>query len=160
MKGGERDGGRGDGGRELGKGEGGRETGTTPGPGTYYEVRLNAWNCSCPAFTVSSFSSSTSYITSTSHTTHTTSTSHTSHTAHTNHTTTSPFHPPKTEENGKPSFGGFRRGKDERLPPICKHLLACLLSEWSGRDGVFEWGVHCRKVSRDEMAGWAGGWRE
>ncbi|PQE22814.1 ubiquitin carboxyl-terminal hydrolase family protein [Rutstroemia sp. NJR-2017a BBW] len=51
------------------------------------------------------------------------------------------------------SYGGMRREEegDENPPPICKHLLACLLGErW---DGVLGGLVKERVVGREEMAG-------
>ncbi|KAF2206968.1 hypothetical protein CERZMDRAFT_71859 [Cercospora zeae-maydis SCOH1-5] len=66
-----------------------------------YEVRLAAWNCSCPAFALSAFPASASEASD----------------------------PPSTEEQIRQSqwlVGGLTLGEDI---PICKHLLACLLIE-------------------------------
>ncbi|KAI5195193.1 hypothetical protein E4T39_08324 [Aureobasidium subglaciale] len=48
--------------------------------------------------------------------------------------------------------GGLSLGKDV---PMCKHLLACVLSERGGMFGAY---VKTREVSVGELAGWAAGW--
>jgi hypothetical protein len=99
---------------------------------TSYEVRLGAWNCSCPAFAFSAFP---------------------------------PVHPeppvptykPGSEiqaEEGAWSFGGVSLG--EGIPPVCKHLLACVLAEQCA--GLFGRCVEERVVNVEEAAGWAAGW--
>lgn len=97
---------------------------------THYEVRTSSWSCSCPAFAFSAF----------------------------------PANPPTDEEDGDDEtatgedkeqqwiVGGLSLGKDV---PMCKHLLACVLAE---RGGLFEGYVKTRKVSVEELAGWAAGW--
>ncbi|KAL9001982.1 MAG: hypothetical protein Q9188_005078, partial [Gyalolechia gomerana] len=114
--------------------------------GRSYEVRLKAWNCSCPAFAFASVgcigvegletgdegdgrgwgveedADERSRV--------------------------------EGEDRGKDGrFGGLIRGEGDM--PVCKHLLACLLSEsWKGFGGF----VEERVVGRDEMSGWAAGW--
>jgi hypothetical protein len=99
---------------------------------TSYEVRLGAWNCSCPAFAFSAFS---------------------------------PIHPeppvPTYEpggeiqtEQGAWIFGGVSLG--EGMPPVCKHLLACVLAEQCA--DLFGRCVEERLVNVEEAAGWAAGW--
>ncbi|ORX99815.1 hypothetical protein BCR34DRAFT_592802 [Clohesyomyces aquaticus] len=98
---------------------------------TSYEVRLNAWNCSCPAFAFSAFPA-----TSTS--------------------TVIPPPSPSSFTEGKHTewcFGGLSLGSG--IPPVCKHLLACVLVE---RGGYFEKCVLERRVCGAEAAGWAAGW--
>lgn len=68
---------------------------------THYEVRLDAWSCSCPAFTFSAFKADPQT---------------TLNTLGTNIDTS----------NFGWLFGGLTRGTDM---PICKHLLACVLVE-------------------------------
>ncbi|KAF2182787.1 hypothetical protein K469DRAFT_690522 [Zopfia rhizophila CBS 207.26] len=109
---------------------------------TSYEVRLNAWNCSCPAFAFAAFPS---------------------------------IHPEppvprldnqkswQVNSEGEASveddnergwlFGGMSLGED--TPPVCKHLLACVLAE---RCKIFEDFVEIRDISIEEAAGWAAGW--
>ncbi|KAK3646603.1 hypothetical protein LTR56_000507 [Elasticomyces elasticus] len=95
---------------------------------TYYEVRLNAWSCSCPAFAFSAFP------------------------------VTSPEGQiPRRKSTDVPessswTFGGLSQGTDM---PICKHLLACTLVEHSS---MFEDMVEERIVSAEQLAGWAAGW--
>ncbi|KAI4202168.1 MAG: hypothetical protein LQ346_002020 [Caloplaca aetnensis] len=116
--------------------------------GQHYEVRLRAWNCSCPAYALvwvgylgdGAFGGLN-------------------------------FHDgqediKKAEEaiegmrgevvegmGREDRFGGLMRGDGGM--PVCKHLLACLLAEsWKGfKDYVEE-----RVVEREEMSGWAAGW--
>lgn len=98
----------------------------------YYEVRLTAWSCSCPAFAFSAFpataSDNGSALQSTTHNDGSTST------------------PPDWV------FGGLTLGTNM---PVCKHLLACVLVEHSTMFAHF---VEERMVSTEEMAGWAAGW--
>lgn len=120
-----------------------------------YEVRLQAWNCSCPSFTISAFRdpeeagpeldsdnidvevddnvdipveplSSTSSATT-------------------------------TEEY---RFGGtLTRGVTRSSPPVCKHLLACVLLVRCPRLFGTGTGPHSRLVvSAKELAGWCAGW--
>lgn len=96
---------------------------------TSYQVRLRAWNCSCPAFAFAAFPA-----------------------AHTEPT----HHPTKTSERkeGAWSFGGVSLGQD--MPPVCKHLLACVLVERC--EGLFGRFVVEREVCVAEAVGWAVGW--
>ncbi|OCK85315.1 hypothetical protein K432DRAFT_343476 [Lepidopterella palustris CBS 459.81] len=92
---------------------------------TSYEVRLTAWNCSCPAFAFAAFPSA--------------------------------LPEPVPPEDGAYledwSFGGVSLGTG--TPPVCKHLLACVLIE---RCEMFKDFVEERDVSVEEAAGWAAGW--
>jgi hypothetical protein len=93
-----------------------------------YEVRLRAWNCSCPSFAMAAFRA--------------------------------PAGSDDEEEeqqggegNGVYVFGGsLTHGTTRRAPPVCKHLLACLLAVRcpglvEGDDAV------CVRVSREVLAG-------
>ena len=51
-------------------------------------------------------------------------------------------------------FGGISLG--DGMPPVCKHLLACVLAERC--KGLFGGFVEERDVSVEEAAGWAAGW--
>lgn len=97
---------------------------------TYYEVKLNAWSCSCPAFTFSAFPSTAP--------------------ARSMESSNSSSHSGAQDINWL--FGGLTRGGDM---PICKHLLACVLVE---HGNAFTHFVEEREVSAEEMAGWAAGW--
>ncbi|KAJ4348661.1 uncharacterized protein N0V89_010039 [Didymosphaeria variabile] len=99
---------------------------------TSYEVRLRAWNCSCPAFAFSAFP---------------------------------PVHPEpsvpmyepgpgRQAEGDEWSFGGASLA--DGIPPVCKHLLACVLAERC--EGLFGGCVEERVVGVEEAAGWAAGW--
>jgi hypothetical protein len=52
------------------------------------------------------------------------------------------------------TFGGITLGFD--MPPVCKHLLACVLAERVC--GLFGQFVEEKDVSVEEAAGWAAGW--
>ncbi|GES66688.1 Zinc finger, SWIM-type [Aspergillus terreus] len=94
-----------------------------------YEVRLRAWNCSCPSFAMAAFRAPAG----------------------------SGDEDEQEEEgeegNGVYVFGGsLTRGATRRTPPVCKHLLACLLAVRcpglvEGDDAV------CVRVSREVLAG-------
>lgn len=76
-----------------------------------HEVRLNGWNCSCPAFTLAVASQE----------------------AQIGHRTRSPESSARRDTG---TFGGlskpcFVEGV-EQPPPLCKHLLACVLAEHCG----------------------------
>jgi hypothetical protein len=104
---------------------------------TTYQVRLQSWNCSCPAFAFAAFPAG-------------------------GNDSPSPFpHDNATRrqsEGGKGGrtwmFGGISLGNG--MPPICKHLLACVLVERCGR--LFGEFVEERHVGVEEAAGWAAGW--
>ncbi|KAG0157985.1 hypothetical protein PDIDSM_5497 [Penicillium digitatum] len=95
-----------------------------------YEVRLRAWNCSCPTFTLSAYRDSQL-----------------------------PAKRPTNEQNQLAySFGGtLARGTARVSPPTCKHILACILHarcpELFGADGDGRFAV-----SKEELAGWCAGW--
>jgi hypothetical protein len=105
---------------------------------TSYEVRLLAWNCSCPAFAFAAFPAT-----------------HPEPLIPT-------YEPNKDEEDaatrntqsGAWLFGGVSLG--DAIPPVCKHLLACVLVEKC--NGLFSGFVEERAVSVEEAAGWAAGW--
>jgi hypothetical protein len=106
---------------------------------TSYEVRLVAWNCSCPAFAFAAFPA-------------------------THPEPLIPTYDPENDEEndaatrkaGRDSwlFGGMSLG--DAIPPVCKHLLACVLVEKCS--GLFGGFVEERIVSVEEAAGWAAGW--
>jgi hypothetical protein len=126
-----------------------------------YEVRLQAWNCSCPAFAFSAFPlSSSPPICAYNAPDQLENTSDTGNDDHRN----------DVEEW---SFGGITLGSE--MPPVCKHLLACVLLErckglfgecveersvgWEERcKGLFGGFMEERNVSVEEAAGWAAGW--
>jgi hypothetical protein len=105
---------------------------------TTYQVRLESWNCSCPAFAFAAFPAGND----------------------------SPSPPPSPHSNASRwqsegekgvmawMFGGISLGNG--MPPVCKHLLACVLVERCGR--LFGEFVVERDVGVEEAAGWAAGW--
>lgn len=111
-----------------------------PTSATYYEVRLDSWNCSCPAFSVSSFQAL-------------------------NITTASPSSSPssRTHEASAPeptttswAFGGISNSAGK--VPSCKHILAAVLAK--AAPALFAEGFETRVVSRAEMVAWGAGWGE
>ncbi|GKZ57160.1 hypothetical protein AnigIFM49718_002461 [Aspergillus niger] len=102
-----------------------------------YEVRLKAWNCTCPTFTLNAFrdpgldddeeadSSST----------------------------TGQDDPSLTKDNYYPFGGSLTRNSTRSSPPVCKHLLACCLAvRCPGLFGSGEEGS-VSVVSVEELAG-------
>ena len=116
---------------------GGGESGRMDAP--RYEVRLRAWNCSCPAFTFAAFGGGARS---------------TGETANDGSGGGAGQEGGLETERSGAEFGGLRRGKDG---PVCKHLLACVLVD---RCAVFEGCVEEWEVGVEEMAGWAAGWVE
>ncbi|EPE36300.1 hypothetical protein GLAREA_05638 [Glarea lozoyensis ATCC 20868] len=98
-----------------------------------YHVRLEAWNCTCAAFTFSAFPSYGATIKPWEHPPH-----------------NSNGAEEKMERDGW-EFGGL--SQDEGVV-VCKHLLACLLVERWG--DVLGGMVKERRVGREEMAGLGG----
>ena len=73
-----------------------------PASRSVYEVRPQAWHCTCPSFTFSAFSSRQNFI---------------------------PFENDDDGELGPERWGGEMRGEQ---PAICKHLLAVVIGERLG----------------------------
>ncbi|KAL9614118.1 MAG: hypothetical protein Q9167_001403 [Letrouitia subvulpina] len=112
-----------------------------PMSGHCYEVRLGAWNCTCPAFAFAAVDIGVDDDGSFG------------------------FYNRDVAEfggNGQKAqrredrgevYGGLMLGEGQM--PICKHLLACLLVEsWLALEVFLNESI----VSKDEMSGWAGGW--
>ena len=107
--------------------------------GTSYEVRTQAWNCTCPAFAFAAFADE--------------------HMTGLDQKGDRNFEHLRSgrewDEDGMRDderFGGLALGSDV---PVCKHLLACVMVE--SCEGLDEY-VETRIVGRAEMAGWAAGW--
>ncbi|KAL8801649.1 MAG: hypothetical protein Q9200_006876 [Gallowayella weberi] len=114
------------------------------GIGQSYEVRLTAWNCSCPAFAFASVASMGEELRS-------------GLVIHEGDRAKDPNEGIEGSDwgtdHGCRKFGGLIRGEGE--VPVCKHLLACYLAEsWNRLEGY----VDERVVSKEEMSGWAAGW--
>jgi hypothetical protein len=102
----------------------------------HYEVRLSAWNCTCPAFVFSAFKEMDLFEGSTP--------------------SSIGFNWGYAQSLGW-TFGGLSKETEEGGDvPLCKHLLACLLGEKGG--AVFERMVEVRMVKWEEWVGWGSGW--
>jgi len=98
-----------------------------------YEVRLRAWNCSCPAFAFAAFPASVVGMEGEAE---------------------AALDEEQERDIGAGwKFGGVGLGGG--TPPVCKHLLACVLGEWCE---LFKGFIEERDVSVEEAAGWAAGW--
>lgn len=109
---------------------------------TTYEVRLNSWNCSCPAFAFSAFGRGLDLNSD----------------SEDDEGERGIVLGEQDDEQKHWRFGGELTRGASKETPVCKHLLACVLG--SRVKGLFGDGVEQRIVSREEMAGWAAGWGE
>ena len=107
-----------------------------------YEVRLTAWNCSCPAFTLSAFTRAFEGVSA-------------GEEAAREEGLEMGREKGKLGSDNGWSFGGLGLGSDEGLSPVCKHLLACVLAE---QCPLLQGCVERRVVGKEELAGWAAGW--
>ncbi|KAJ5482449.1 Zinc fingerSWIM-type [Penicillium sp. IBT 31633x] len=114
---------------------------STRNQGKVYEVRLRAWNCSCPTFTLSAYRDSHQL----------------SEVMVSNHASVGEAEPSKDEPVAYPFGGTLARGTAWFSPPVCKHILACILCvrcpELFGTDGDGRFAV-----PMEELAGWCAGW--
>jgi hypothetical protein len=103
-----------------------------------YEVRLAAWNCSCPAFAYSAFGKGfrTALLLE-------------------NHPIASHDQEDSDRADSMAHLGGVLTRADTGVP-ICKHILAAFLG--TAAPDMFGKGVCTRDVDEAEAAGWAGGW--
>lgn len=129
----------------------------TQEPQKAYEVRLQAWNCTCPTFTLSAFRDLDARLRLASK-------------------STLAEHPSRPAmlrdwdadaDGGSGSataaaaavypFGGTLTCTTDRdSPPACKHILACVLFVRCA--GLFGGGGEGRGVLMEEVAGWCAGW--
>lgn len=112
-----------------------------------YEVRLHAWNCSCPTFALAAYRDPGPEDTP----------------SHLPRSSSSPTTPTHQSNSSRPcSFGGaLTHGATKQTPPVCKHLLACFLA--TRCPGVFDHGDSSGGVAvltADELACWCAGWGE
>jgi hypothetical protein len=135
---------------------------------TYYQVRLRAWNCSCPAFAFSAFPATTVTTRHVGNEEEAAAAAAAVHTPlHNNNNSTT--HQEENNEKGSNNndddnadnkwiFGGISLVGEETTqpPPVCKHLLACVFVERC--KGLFGGFVEDREVGVEEAAGWAAGW--
>lgn len=124
----------------------------------YYEVRTQAWSCSCAAFAFATFNGSAAFTPVYQNCDDCEDYGHAREDED-----VEMLDAPATAEDGgigegadgqgQWDWGGLMLGEEEVL--ICKHLLACVLSErWDIAGGM----VEEREVGKEEMAGWAAGW--
>ncbi|MCJ1276071.1 hypothetical protein MMC21_003876 [Puttea exsequens] len=117
----------------------------------HYEVRTQAWNCSCAAFAFAAFHSSSPFTLrygsyGSFH--------QTNGSAEGDEDMLDMPDASETKQGGSDwKWGGLMLGEEE--VPLCKHLLACVLAEWWD---VAKAMVEDKEVGREEMAGWAAGW--
>lgn len=111
-----------------------------------YEVRLTAWNCTCPTFILSAFREEVGSELDLDH----------------NQNDDDDIHGDSvdTDEQGYNNrFGGtLTRGPTRLSPPICKHILACFLLVRCPRLFGTGEGAERHRVSVKELAGWCAGW--
>lgn len=123
-----------------------------------YEVRLAAWNCSCPAFAFAAFPPNLQEPSPEPPEQY--QDGGASHAAAARAADAGSEYATQTAEDdvsGNFSFGGLRIGGAKgQVPPVCKHLLACLLVERAS--GLFGGCVKEKVVSVEEAAAWAAGW--
>ncbi|RAL05000.1 uncharacterized protein BO80DRAFT_421639 [Aspergillus ibericus CBS 121593] len=120
-----------------------------------YEVRLHAWNCTCPTFTLSAFRDLGPEVSPADTAGDYDDEGEAGDVSFPN------LH--KISSDSDPtdySFGGtLTRGSFKSSPPVCKHLLACLLAvRCPGLVGLGEEGVVGVSVGEGELAGWGAGW--
>lgn len=123
-----------------------------------YEVRLSAWNCTCPTFVLSAFREETGSELNVDH--------------DQNNGNDGNNDDDDDDDMGGNSatiadqgctrvhrFGGtLAHGPTRLSPPICKHLLACyLLVRCPRLFGAGE-GAEPHRLSAKELAGWCAGW--
>lgn len=136
----------------------------------FYEVRLSAWNCTCPTFAFSAFSRSSTLHDSDEHeheherefgSAHASTSGeeddHDSSLAATDAWRRFRFGGTLTRHSS--SATGSEPESEVPSPPVpvCKHILAACLGKHV--PNLFDSGVDTRKdASLEEVAGWAGGW--
>jgi hypothetical protein len=111
-----------------------------------YEVRLSVWNCTCPAFAFAAFPAVHPELPLPVFTRRPILSG--------NQDSQDKDADAEKRRAGEWMFGGMSLGED--MPPVCKHLLACVLAERCR--GVFEECVEEKRVSVETAAGWAAGW--
>lgn len=103
-----------------------------------YEVRLHAWACTCPTFTLSAFRDIHSRMDVSAET----------------------LSGSMLRDLGPgcyPFGGTLTCVTDKVSPPVCKHILASIL--FARCAGLFGGSGDCRRpVSMEELAGWCAGW--
>ena len=104
----------------------------------YYEVRLEAWNCTCAAFVFSAFSGSSLAASLPSF-----------------DAGMVDGNDARGPQDDQSKWGGQLRLADEQVAPICKHLFAAVLAE---NCKAFRAYAVEKDSSVNDAAGWAAGW--
>lgn len=104
----------------------------------HYEVRLDAWNCTCAAFAQAQLKLLVEGDAS-------------------NQGFDIAAEANRAAVIQRVMFGGVATSQDEPTP-LCKHILAVAL--YVSAPCMFGDGVLCKNVSADEMAAWSAGWGE
>lgn len=118
----------------------------------YYEVRPQAWSCSCPAFVFSAFPASLHSPPSSPSKRQEDGDAHLAEPGQLGYAGEDDAGDRKDVEVMGWRFGGLSLGTQM---PVCKHLLACVLVERCAMFGGF---VEETEVGLEEWAGWAAGW--
>jgi hypothetical protein len=105
----------------------------------YYEVRLDAWNCTCPAFAYSALGEALGLDL-----------------GQTGLKDEDDRTGSEMEGDGKEWRFGGTLTREGTGAPICKHILAATLGK--GLPGLFGNAVEKKEVTAAEAAGWGGGW--
>ncbi|KAK5223095.1 hypothetical protein LTR72_005932 [Exophiala xenobiotica] len=142
---------------------------------TFYEVRLDSWNCSCPAFSVSAFQGMGMgmglYLDNNNTATAIQSTEAALARPSPFKSDSSALGPvPEADADADAGhqqwrFGGVATNLQESRPsaphsmPSCKHILAAVLAKVA--PGLFaKHGVIQKAVTHEELVGWGAGWGE
>lgn len=132
-----------------------------------YEVRLSAWNCTCPAFAFSAFSRTSALhdLNEYGHQLGPANAVYSGEDEHESSLTATDawrgfmFGGTLTTYSSSTSDSGHASESPPLTIPVCKHILAACLGKQV--PGLFDSGVQTRAdVSLDEVAGWAGGWAD
>jgi hypothetical protein len=113
-----------------------------------YEVRLHAWNCTCPTFTLNAFRDPGPAYSS-------------EFDGEAEEDALAEPSPVGDDPTCRYVFGGsLTRGPSRLAPPVCKHLLACLLMVRC--PGIFGSGGRGQAgpvfLTCEELAAWCAGW--
>jgi hypothetical protein len=113
-----------------------------------YEVRLHAWNCTCPTFTLNAFRDPGPAYSS-------------EFDGEAEEDALAESSPVGDDPTCRYVFGGsLTRGPSRLAPPVCKHLLACLLMVRC--PGIFGSGGRGQTgpvfLTCEELAAWCAGW--
>lgn len=119
----------------------------------HYEVRLDSWNCTCPAFAAAALK----LIMSESSPEQALPQSAGRQSEKVEVRDQGAVAEDAGDNGGTVLIGGVAT-KDEALVPVCKHILAAALCDTS--PGLFGAGMKIREVNADELAAWAAGWGE